>query len=442
MKLQRHILAVDDNTGVRTAMEMLLRPKFEKVTTIGNPSLIRETITGNDIDAVILDMNFRSVVNNGNEGLYWLSEIKRVKPALPVILLTAYADVELAVRGMREGASDFIVKPWDNDRLVETVIRVTEGSGKGSGNHPAVNMEWGTSASMSRLRDLVLKAAPTDANILITGENGTGKDILAHEIHERSMRCGRQFVSVDMGCLTDSLFESEMFGHRKGAFTGAHADRKGKMEEASGGTLFLDEICNMPVGQQAKLLVALQSRRVTPVGGNHATDIDVRVISATNSDINRAVADGSFREDLLYRINTIHLHLPPLRERKDDIVLMALRFVDEFAKRYKRGSLTLSESATDILVKHAWPGNVRELRHAVEKAVITCNGDRLLASDFTLVQPSRPTAPATEEITIADMERQMIIKAIEGCNGNLSAAALRLGITRQTLYNKMKRYNL
>lgn len=442
MKLKRHILAVDDNPGVRTALELLLSRRFDRITTVADPSALSHVLASDPPDVMLLDMNFKSTVNNGNEGLYWLSEIKRRKPEIPVVLMTAYADIELAVRGIKQGAADFIVKPWDNDRLISTIESLLTFRHKVPATSAEL-MDWGVTDEMQVLRSFVEKVAPTDANILITGENGTGKEVLAREIHRISRRAPQSMLTVDMGSLSESLFESELFGHVKGAFTGALSDRKGKLEEASGGTLFMDEIANLPIHLQSKLLTALQSRKVTPIGSNRLIDTDIRLICATNADIDSYVAEGRFREDLLYRINTIRISLPPLRERREDIPVLAMRFLKEYAALYNRSVEAITPEAMRLLEAHSWPGNVRELRHAVEKAVIVGEGSMLGAADFTLT-PSRPQplSPPSADLTLADMEKTMIRTAIDDCNGNLSAAATRLGITRQTLYNKMKRYGI
>lgn len=443
MKSNMHILVVDDNRGVLAALDLLLRRHFGQVTLLANPSEIMSAVQSGHPDAVLLDMNFTSSVNNGNEGLYWLGRVLAVSPQLPVVLMTAFADIPLAIRGIKAGAVDFVQKPWDNDRLVEILSNAAAKSGKSRAAAPAETMYWGASAEMSRLRELVEKVAATDATVLITGENGTGKEVLAEELHRLSGRGARRMLKVDMGAVSETLFESELFGHRKGSFTGAVSDRKGKLEEASGSSLFMDEIGNLPMHLQAKLLSALQNRQVTALGSNHPVAFDIRLICATNRDIDSMVSEGTFREDLLYRINTIRLHLPPLRQRKDDIAVLARRFAVEFGMRYRGTEISLAGDAVAALEAYPWPGNIRELRHAVEKAVIVGSSDKLSKADFSLT----PHAAAGHEIsqsavTIEDMERQMIVGAIESCCGNMSAAAQRLGITRQTLYNKMKRYGI
>lgn len=392
-------------------------------------------------------MNFTSGINTGNEGLYWLHEIKKQYPALPVVLFTAYADIDLAVRGIKEGATDFIVKPWDNGKLVETLLNAAQNapaSGKKTATTPAStasSMYWGESPVMQQLRMLVEKVAATDANILITGENGTGKEMLAREIHALSARHRKEMVSVDMGAITESLFESELFGHVKGAFTDAHADRPGKFEVADQSTLFLDEIGNLPYHLQAKLLTAIQRRSIVRVGSNTLVPVDIRLICATNRNLSEMADKGEFREDLLYRINTIHLEIPALRERQEDIIPLAERFIIRFCKQYGKPALRLDNAAREKLMQHPWSGNIRELEHAIEKAVIICDGAFLSAGLFQLQRRNEASEmPAAS--TLEDMEKQMIRRTLDKCGGNLSAVASQLGITRQTLYNKMKKYGL
>lgn len=444
MKKFNTLLVVDDNRAVLTAISLLLRNDFEKVVTLPSPVRIDEIMQSEKVDCVLLDMNFNAGLNSGNEGMFQLKRIRERNPKTPVILITAYADIELAVRGIQEGAADFIVKPWENSVLVDKVLkacrRYRNGQSKVANDAPDT-MLWGFSEEMCRLRELVIKAAPTEANILITGENGTGKELLAREIHQRSCRASKRCLQVDMGSVTESLFESELFGHVKGSFTNAMTDRTGKIEEASGGTLFLDEIGNLPMHLQSKLLTALQSRRIVRVGSNRPVPVDIRLICATNRNLDAMVADGTFREDLLYRINTIHLHLPPLRERRDDIPILAMRFINHFADIYNRDVKGISPDAEQLLYNYSWHGNIRELRHVIEKAVILSDSDMLTPDVFSSLQRETVTVQS-QPSTLEDMERVMIAEAIRLCNGNLSAASMRLGITRQTLYNKMKRYGL
>lgn len=430
-------------------MQLLLKPYFEQITTLSSPVTLPSVLRQQTWQVVLLDMNFTSGINTGNEGLYWLREIKKQCPALPVVLFTAYADIDLAVRGIKEGATDFIVKPWDNQKLVETLLNAATSHKKSSATakrtdtHSAADghsMYWGNSGIMQQLRLLVEKVATTDANILITGENGTGKEMLAREIHSLSQRRQQEMVSVDMGAVTESLFESELFGHMKGSFTDAHTDRAGKFEAANHSSLFLDEIGNLPYHLQAKLLTAIQRRSIVRVGSNTPIPIDIRLICATNRNLSDMVAKGEFREDLLYRINTIHLEIPSLRERTEDIIPLAERFISRFCKQYDKPAVQLTDGAREKLMLHPWYGNIRELEHAIEKAIIICDSDQLSAELFQL--PRRTDVPEAAASTLEEMEMQMIRKTLDKCNGNLSAVASQLGITRQTLYNKMKKYGL
>ena len=445
MPKTKTILIIDDNQGVLSALKLLLKTHFERIIALPSPITVPSLLRQENPDVVLLDMNFTDALNSGNEGLYWLHEIKRMNPALPVVLFTAYGDIELAVRGIKEGATDFVVKPWDNAKLIETLLNACNQASKSrkkkEERQPSA-MYWGASAPMRNLRAMVEKIAQTDANVLITGENGTGKEMLAREIHGLSKRFKREMVTVDMGAVTETLFESELFGHKKGAFTDAHADRAGKFEAAHEGSIFLDEIGNLPYHLQAKLLTVLQSRSVVRVGSNEPIPVDVRLICATNANLDERVAQGKFREDLLYRINTIHLEIPPLRERKEDIIPLAELFIERFAKQYDKGPLTLSEEAKQKLKEHPWYGNIRELEHAIEKAVIISDGVAICDAVFHF--PKKSLSPAQESAmeTLEDMELVMIRKAIDKHEGNLSAVASQLGITRQTLYNKMKKYGL
>ncbi|MBY2898520.1 sigma-54-dependent transcriptional regulator [Bacteroides fragilis] len=440
------IIIVDDNKGVLTAVQLLLKNHFSKTITLSSPVSLSSVLREENPEVVLLDMNFTSGINNGNEGLFWLHEIKRQYPNLPVVLFTAYADIDLAVRGIKEGATDFIVKPWDNQKLVETLLNAASQAKEGKKknrkkeNPSIAAMYWGESSAMQQLRMLVEKVATTNANILITGENGTGKEMLAREIHALSSRYKETMVSVDMGAITESLFESELFGHVKGSFTDAHADRTGKFEAANHSSLFLDEIGNLPYHLQAKLLTAIQQRSIVRVGSNEPVPVDIRLICATNRNLQGMVDKGEFREDLLYRINTIHVEIPPLRNRREDIVPLAERFITRFCKQYDKAPISLTASACEKLTAHSWYGNIRELEHAIEKAVIICDGNSIPAEMFQLVQKTE--IQQTEASTLEEMEKAMIRKALDKCEGNLSAVASQLGITRQTLYNKMKKFGL
>lgn len=439
---QGTILIADDNRNILTTVKMLLENTFEHIVTIANPNNIPSHMRDDKPDVVLLDMNFQSGINSGNEGLYWLAQIKKMSPDTPVVLFTAYADIELAVNGIKAGATDFIVKPFDNDKLVSTLKDACRKSmGKANENRSEGRMYWGVAPCMQELRNMVAKVAATDANILITGENGTGKEVLTNEIHRLSRRSGKSLMTIDMGAVSETLFESELFGHVKGAFTDAKADKAGKFELAEGGTLFLDEIGNLSYSLQAKLLTALQRRSIVRVGGSKSIPIDVRLICATNRDLRRMVAEGEFREDLLYRINTIHLHLPALRERREDIPALARLFLDRYAAMYNKPAMELAPAAEQKIKDMPWYGNIRELQHAIEKAVILGDGREIGEQDISS-SASVAGKPMDGVQTIDEMECRLIEKTIRECDGNLSQVAARLGVSRQTLYNKIKKYGL
>ena len=453
IKKQGTILIVDDNRNILTTVRMLLEPIFDGIITIANPNSIPAKLREEHPDVVLLDMNFSSGINSGNEGLYWLREIKSLSPKTEVVLFTAYADIQLAVTGIKEGAADFIVKPFENEKMIRTLVEardknkavdnvINRKGGKPGGEDSQSAMYWGDSEVMNNLRSIVEKVAATDANILITGENGTGKEVLANEIHRLSTRCGKKMLPVDMGAITETLFESELFGHVKGAFTDAKVDKPGKFELADGSTIFLDEIGNLSYSLQAKLLTALQRRSIVRVGGSTQIPINVRLVCATNRNLQQMVNDGEFREDLLYRINTIHLELPALRQRKSDIVPLAERFLRQYGDLYNKLNLRLSEEAEKKLTSLPWYGNIRELQHAIEKAVILSDGRMISAEDIDGGNQQRKEKPLEEVQTLDEMESRMIEKTIRECEGNLSVVAARLGISRQTLYNKIKRYGL
>ena len=449
-KSKGKILVVDDNSGIRAALKVLLPMHFAQVEVIPSPNELISRMVEFRPDVVLLDMNFHTDINTGNEGLYWLSEIKKRCPDIEVVLFTAYADIQLAVEGMKRGAFDFIVKPWDNEKLVETLKAAYDNRSKeakeASQTPPSsLNMLWGKGQAMSVVRKTVEKIAPTDATVLITGENGTGKDVLAGEIHRMSERALRPMVCVDAGALTETLFESELFGHVKGAFTDAHTDHVGKFEQADGGTLFLDEIGNIPLHLQAKLLRALQNRSITRVGDTKAIPVDIRLICATNKDLEKMVREGEFREDLFYRINTMHLHLPALRDRVDEIVPLAEMFIAKYAERYRRPVQGITPEAAEILKTHYWGGNIRELQNCIEKAVILSDGESLTASDIELPQSraAQNTSPAIAgNDTLEETEEKAIRAAMARYGGNLSMVAKSLNISRPTLYAKLKKYNI
>lgn len=449
IKKQGTILIVDDNRNILTTVRMLLDPIFHNIITIANPNSIPAKLREEHPDVVLLDMNFSSGINSGNEGLYWLREIKSLCPKTEVVLFTAYADIQLAVTGIKEGAADFIVKPFDNEKMISTLLEARDKNktadkamGKHSGKAAKSVMYWGDSEAMTNLRHVVEKVAATDANILITGENGTGKEVLANEIHRLSARSCKKMLPVDMGAITETLFESELFGHVKGAFTDAKVDKPGKFELADGSTIFLDEIGNLSYSLQAKLLTALQRRSIVRVGGSTQIPINVRLVCATNRNLQQMVNDGEFREDLLYRINTIHLELPALRQRKADIVPLANRFLRQYGDMYNKTNLRFSDEAERKLISLPWYGNIRELQHAIEKAVILSDGGMISAEDIDGGNQTRREKPLEEVQTLDEMECRMIEKTIKECEGNLSVVAARLGISRQTLYNKIKRYGI
>ncbi len=438
------ILVVDDNLGIRRALEILLPVHFAEVKTIPSPATLVSSLEQFRPDVVLLDMNFNTSTNTGNEGLYWAGEIKKLAPDVEVVLFTAYADIALAVEGMKRGAFDFLVKPWDNEKLVEVLTAARDKARKAKGHvrpESAANpMFWGSSKSMATIRKTLDKIAPTDATVLITGENGTGKDVLAKEIHAHSLRSGKPMVAVDAGAITETLFESELFGHVKGAFTDAHTDHTGKFEQADGGTLFLDEIGNIPLHLQAKLLRAIQNRSVVRVGGSKAIPVDIRLICATNMDLETLVRQGRFREDLYYRINTVHIALPALRDRQEDIVPLAELFLQRFAGKYHRPLTGIAPEAANLLKEQRWSGNIRELQNCIEKAVILSEGNVLTGKDLQL---DASAGDLGKKGSLSEpREESLVREAMERCNGNISAAAKMLGVSRPTLYAKLKKYGL
>lgn len=445
-KSKAKILVVDDNSGIRAALKLLLPMHFAQVELIPSPKELVSRLAEFRPDVVLLDMNFHTDINTGNEGLYWLSEIKKRNHDIEVVLFTAYADIQLAVEGMKRGAFDFIVKPWDNDKLVETLRAAYDRRSKEvrtAVQPSSMKMYWGKGSAMNGIRQSVDKIAPTDATVLITGENGTGKDVLAGEIHRMSERSLRPMVCVDAGALTETLFESELFGHVKGAFTDAHTDHAGKFEQADGGTLFLDEIGNIPLHLQAKLLRALQNRCITRVGDSKDIPVDIRLICATNKNLEQMVRNGEFRQDLYYRINTFELHLPALRERKDEILPLAEMFIEKFAERYRRNVRGISADAVEVLKGHSWSGNIRELSNCIEKAVILSENEMLTVADI-VIQHTRPAGSVeiSSTDTLEETEEKAIRAAMARFGGNLSMVAKSLEISRPTLYAKLKKYNI
>jgi len=448
------ILIVDDNKKILEALRMLLKYHGGHITTISNPEQIPNLLRKEEFDVILLDMNFKAGVASGNEGLYWLAEIMKIQQSSSVVMITAYGDINLAVRAVKSGAFDFVLKPWENDKLLATInaaFRFSRSNReliKLKGKEKALISEInkpgtgliGNSKAIKSVLEIAGKVAPTNANILITGENGTGKELLAREIHRLSGRKDQVMVTVDIGAITETLFESELFGHEKGAFTDAKEEHKGKFELAHTGTLFLDEIGNLSLPLQAKLLNVLQNRKVVRVGGNIPADVDIRLICATNTDITQMVSNGNFREDLLYRINTIVIEIPPLRQRETDIQELAEYYLNIHVKKYGKPAMRINNAAMNKLLNYHWPGNVRELQHIMERAVILSDHSCLEQEDFILGSESKSmvkTWPATFE----EMERSMIGEYMEKYQGNLSEVAKQLGISRQTLYNKIKKIN-
>jgi DNA-binding NtrC family response regulator len=452
MQLQKgDILVVDDNKSILSALDILLTPEYGELTLISNPNQIPNELRKKDYNLVILDMNFKAGVNTGNEGIYWLERIKETDPEISVVFITAYGDIETAVKALKAGASDFILKPWDNEKLLATLklaiqLNLSKKEVKQLKEHETqlkreISRDQkfiiGSSQALMHVMNLVRKVAKTDANVLITGENGTGKELIAQEIHRLSGRSKELMVTVDVGSLTETLFESELFGHVKGSFTDAHENRQGKFETANKGTLFLDEIGNLSFHLQAKLLSAIENRMITRIGSNQPIPTDIRLICATNRDLERMVKEELFREDLLYRINTIQIELPPLRDRGNDIIVLTEFFLKKYTYKYKKPDIKINRQATDKLLSYSWPGNVRELQHTIEKAVILSESSVLKPEDLYLKPPSSINS-GNNFTTLDEMEKQMILQALDNNNGNFTAAAEQLGITRQTLYNRLK----
>ncbi len=444
---QGKILIVDDDVDVLRAARLLLKRHFAQVDFEKNPQKIPYLVSNFEYDVILLDMNFTRDLSSGKEGFEWLDRILDINPKATVVLFTAYGDVEMAVRAIKAGAVDFVLKPWENDKLLatlQTAVQTHQSKQEkkaGGATLHTDNVLIGDSPAMQEVMETVSRVAGTDANILILGENGTGKDLLARHIHSLSHRREKSFVSVDLGALSETLFESELFGHVKGAFTDAREDRSGRFEEANGGSIFLDEIGNISIPFQAKLLTVLQNRSVTRVGSNKAQNVDVRLICATNRNINQMAAQQLFRQDLLYRVNTIEIQLPPLRERREDIVPLAEYFLGLYRKKYNRPVAFLHETLIAQLEKYDWPGNIRELQHAIERAVILCQGKTLMPKDV-FVKTNTATESLDTGFNLEEMERNMIAQALKKCNGNITDAAKELGLSRAALYRRMEKYNL
>jgi two-component system, NtrC family, response regulator HydG len=449
------ILMIDDDEDVLLAAKMLLKKSNHQVIIEKNPNKIPFLLNNDTYDVILLDMNFSKDTTSGKEGFEWLKQIKEKDPHAVVIMITAFGDVEMAVRALKEGATDFILKPWQNEKLVATIstaIKLKKSYNEVDKLRKAKQMLEeqisqpfrdiiGQSNALKDVFALIDKVAKTDANVLILGENGTGKELVARAIHQKSMRNDNSFVAVDMGAITETLFESELFGHKKGSFTDAREDRPGRFELAHGGTLFLDEIGNLSIGLQSKLLSALQSRQVTRVGSNQAMEVDIRLICATNLNLHQMVTDGKFRQDLLYRINTVEITIPPLCDRVDDIPMLANHFLDHYSKKYRKEVLSISPEAMNKLKKYPWPGNVRELQHSIERALIMADSPTLQESDFLFSRKGSDAINA-DTLNLDEVEKAAVTKAIQLHNGNISKAAEELGLTRASLYRRMEKYGL
>lgn len=457
MKKNGRILVVDDDTDVLNAARLYLKQHVEKVDVESNPKLIPTLMKGYDYDVILLDMNFHEDVSSGEEGFKWLEKILEIDSAMAVVLITAYGDVEKAVQAVKMGASDFVLKPWQNEKLLTTVtsamnlsqskrdsqrLRTQNAALKADMEQPYQNI-IGESRAMEQVFQTIEKVAKTDANVLITGENGTGKELAARALHRRSARSENAFITVDMGALPESLFESELFGHEKGAFTDAKESRAGRFEIATGGTLFLDEIGNIPLQLQPKLLSALQTHEIRRIGSNKTTKIDIRLICATNENIGEMVKKQEFRQDLLYRINTIEIKLPPLRERVEDIPLLAEHFLKKYRSRYKKEIMGITDQALNYLKEYHWPGNIRELEHSVERAIIMTDEKELQKGDFLLTTPAGADQKLpVSGLNLEEVEKTVIRKAMDKHDGNISHAAEELGLTRASLYRRLEKYGL
>lgn len=451
------ILIIDDDEDILLAAKMLLKRYAEEVIIEKNPKKIPFLLNNDQYDVILLDMNFSKDTTSGKEGLYWLREIISRNPSAVVIMITAFGDVEMAVKTLREGATDFVLKPWQNEKLVATLssavklkksydevdkLQQTKKLLQEDSHHPFREI-IGNSSAMQKVYDLVDKVAKTDANVLILGENGTGKELIARALHNKSLRMDNVFIGVDMGAITESLFESELFGHKKGSFTDAREHRAGRFEIANGGSLFLDEIGNLSLPLQSKLLNVLQNRTVTRIGSNKPIHFDIRLICATNMPIYEMVNERQFRQDLLYRINTVEIYLPPLRERHDDIILLSKHFVDSYCRKYRKEKKAFAPSTQKRLQKYSWPGNVRELQHAIERAVILSDNSTLLPEDFFFLANNQHAEDIeSESFNLETVERQIIQKAIKKHNGNISKAAKELGLTRASLYRRLEKHGL
>ncbi|MBG9377545.1 sigma-54-dependent Fis family transcriptional regulator [Panacibacter sp. DH6] len=453
MSLKKYsILAIDDDPDVLTAVRLLLKPEAKEITTEKNPENIPALLSKLTPDLVLLDMNFKASINTGNEGIYWLKRVKELKPDVAVIMITAYGDIDLAVRSLKEGASDFVVKPWHNEKLLVTIEEALKrkGAAKNKGDFSLkgdsiIGKELlGESEPMEDIFYKIDKIAPTDANVLILGENGTGKDLIAKAIHQKSLRANKPFIKVDVGALTETLFESELFGHKKGAFTDAKEDRVGRIESANEGTLFLDEIGNISLTQQAKLLTVLQNRYITRLGSNQPVPVDIRLICATNLPLTELANESKFRKDLVYRINTVEITVPPLRRRGNDITMLAKHFLKLYAGKYMKPVAKFDDAALHKLLQYHYPGNVRELQYTIERAIIMSEGDSLTAQDliFSPIESAPAETKDIDDLNLSSIEKNTILRVIEKHNGNITKAAKELGLTRTALYRRLSKYDI
>ena len=452
----KKVLLVDDNPAILAALAQLLESEVEKVIGIKSPELIPGILETQEVDVVIMDMNFSKGATDGKEGMAWLRRILQSDPDAVVVMITAYGEMDLAIEAMKSGATDFISKPWDNEKLVATVrsgimlkeSRIKVRQLKTKQDHLSQTIEsgqeklYGKSPEMRMVMETIRKVAPSDSNVLVLGENGTGKELIAREIHNASDRSGEVFVHVDLGSISQSLFESELFGHTKGAFTDARSDKPGRIEIASGGTLFLDEIGNLQPEMQTKLLNVLQNREIYRIGSNKALSADFRLISATNQDLKEMISQKQFREDLYYRINTIEITSPPLRERGEDIIDLAHHFLEKYVQKHNKPGLTFSSHSMDVIQRHGWPGNVRQLQHCMERAVLLAEGRKIEPGDIFPEAHDTTLRHETLRPTLAELELITIRESIRRNGGNLSKAARELGVARSTLYNKMKTYGI
>lgn len=446
-----HILVVDDDEFILLSIKMLLEPHFDSVTTLNHPEKIFTVLSEFQVDVLFLDMNYDTGDRSGKTGLAWINKIYQFDPTISIVPVTAYGEVSIAVEAVRLGAVDFLIKPWQNEKLLITALSARKLNFQRRkldrlqvvSAPPAQSLDRiiGVSSAIAEIKNLIRKVAPTDASVLILGENGTGKELVAQAIHELSERNSESLVSVDLGAVSTSLFESELFGHTKGAFTDARSERIGKIEAASGGTLFFDEIGNLHVAQQAKLLRVLQQKVVTKVGSTIPIDVDFRLISATNMSLSEMVKEGVFREDLHYRINTIEMHLPALRERNEDISLLARHFLTFYSRKYQRPALRFTEDLIQRLQQYQWPGNIRELQHAIERAVIMSSGEVLLPSDFFFLEQDVPDSPSGS-LNLEELESWAIRTALVKHGGNVSKASEEVGLTRGAMYRRMEKYGL